>query len=418
MKKSVFVFILIIYFIDIQQIKSQKKIYPEFGFHFTKNRKKVEVQFQLLSNLIVVPVKINDSDTLNFILDTGVSNIIITDPELALKLNLKKTRKVKISGAGEGKELQAHVSPGNTFKMGHIIAKNQNLVILEDDFFEISEILGQKIHGIFGYDIFNYFVVNIDFGTNNIYFQKPEKYKYRPLKGELFPIEIEDTKPYINDISVEINNNKMLARLMIDTGAGHAISLELKNEDSLFLPQNKIKSQLGKGLSGIINGHLGRTNKLNFGKFELKDVITSFPDSESVAKKISKDIARNGNMGCDILRRFNVTFNYREKYLLLKPLTGKFKESFEHNMSGLEFVAKGNFYNEFFIDRVVVDSPGYKAGFREGDQLVSINNTNYTNETLSNIYKMLQRKEGRTISLLVRRGNEYIQNEFTLKRMI
>ncbi len=410
--------LILLYFIGVQVVNGQKNSYPEFGFHFTKNKNKVDIPFQLISNLIVVSVKINDSDTLNFILDTGVSNIIITDPDLAVKLNLKKTRKVKISGAGEGKELQAYVSPGNTFRMGHIIAKNQNLVILENDFFEISQILGQKIHGIFGYDIFNYFVVNIDFGVNKIILQKPEKYKYKPSKGEFFPIEIDDTKPYINDVSVEINNNKMLARLMIDTGAGHAISLELENEDIEFLPRKTVRSQLGKGLSGVIYGFLGRTDKVNFGKFELKDVITSFPDSESVAQKLSKDIVRNGNLGCDILKRFNVTFNYREKYLLLKPISGKFKEPFEHNMSGIEFVAKGEQYKEFYIDRIVDNSPGYLAGFREGDQVVSINNVNYTHETLSNIYKMLQRKEGRSVTLLVRRGNEYIQNDFTLKKMI
>lgn len=396
----------------------QKKSYPEFGFHFVKNKKTVSVPFQLLSNLIVVPITINHSDTLNFILDTGVSNIIITDPNLATLLNLKKTRKVKISGAGEGKELLAQVSPSNVFRMGDIIAKNQNLVVLENDFLEISEILGVKIHGIFGYDIFNYFVVNIDFGSNQIFLQKPEKYKYRPSKGELFPIEIEETKPYLNDVTIQINDKVMQTRLMIDTGAGHAVSLELEEHDGLSMPQKLVRSQLGKGLSGVINGHLGRTDKLTLGKFEMRDVITSFPDSESVSKKLSKEIIRNGNLGCDILRRFNVTFNYRDKYMLLKPFKSRLKESFEHNMSGMEFVAKGEKLKDFFIERVDENSPGYLAGFREGDQVISINNNNYSDETLSNIYKTLQKKEGRSINLLVKRGSEFIFSTFVLKRLI
>lgn len=412
-----FLLFLFLYNISIETI-GQKNSNPEFGFHFSKNRKKVTIPFQLLSNLIVVPVLINKSDTLSFILDTGVSNIIITDPNLAIILGLKKTRKVKISGAGEGKEQMAYVSPGNTFRMGEIQAKNQNLVILENDFFEISEILGKKIHGIFGYDIFNYFVVNIDFMSSNIFLQKPEKYKYRPSKGELFPIEIEETKPYLNDVLIEINNKSMLSRLMIDTGAGHAISLELEQNDELKLPQKLVRSQLGKGLSGIINGSLGRTDRILLGKFELKDVVTSFPDSESISNKISKEIVRNGNLGCEILRRFNVTFNYRDKYMLLKPYNNRIKEPFEHNMSGIEFIAKGNDLNVFFIDKIAENSPGYLAGFREGDQVISINNVNYSDETLSNIYKTLQKKEGRSISLLVRRGNEFIQNTFILKRLI
>ncbi len=416
-KLKTFLLVLFLSNLTIETI-GQKNNYTEFGFHFSKNRKIVTVPFQLLSNLIVVPVIINKSDTLNFILDTGVSNIIITDPKLGDKLGLKKTRKVKISGAGEGKEQMAHVSPGNTFRMCEIQAKNQNIVILENDFFEISEILGKKIHGIFGYDIFNYFVVNIDFMASNIYLQKPEKYKYRPWKGELFPIEIEDTKPYLNDILIEIDNKSMLSRLMIDTGAGHAISLELDKNDELKLPKKLVRSQLGKGLSGIINGNLGRTDRLVLGKYELKDIVTSFPDSESISNKLSKEIVRNGNLGCDILRRFNVTFNYRDKYMILKPINSRIKETFEHNMSGIEFIAKGVELNEFFIDRITEDSPGYLAGFREGDQVIAINNINYTEETLSNIYKILQKKEGRIISMVIKRGNEFIQSSFVLKRLI
>ncbi|MES2794476.1 MAG: aspartyl protease family protein [Bacteroidota bacterium] len=397
---------------------SQKSNYPDFGFHFSKNKRTVTVPFQLMSNLIVVPITINNSDTLKFIFDTGVSNTIITDPALAVKLNLKKTRKVKIAGAGEGNDQMAYVSPNNTFRMGEIIAKNQNLIVLENDFLEISQILGMKIHGIFGYDIFNYFVVNIDFASSNIFLQKPEKFKYKASKGVLFPIEIQETKPYLNDVSIEINNKTMLARLMIDTGAGHAISLELTKKDEVELPKNLVRSQLGKGLNGIINGSLGRTDKINLGKFELKDVITSFPDSESVAKKLSKEIIRNGNIGCDILRRFSVTFNYRDKYMLLKPYNSRLKEPFEHNMSGIEFIAKGASFNEFYIDRVDENSPGYLAGFREGDQVISINNSNYSDETLSNIYKTLQKKEGRSISLVVKRGSEFIFNTFVLKKII
>jgi hypothetical protein len=419
MKRVIVQFVFLLFcFTLCFEIKAQKKSYPDFGFHFIRNRKEVTVPFRFISNLIVVPVVINKSDTLNFVLDTGVSNIIITDPNLAADLDLKKTRKVKLAGAGEGDNQMASVSPGNTLKIGEIIAKNQNIVILEKDFLEISQTLGIKIHGIFGYDIFNYFVVNIDFISNNIYFQKPEKFKYKPSKGELFPIEIEETKPYLNDVIVEIDNRKILTRLMIDTGAGHAISLEIDKNDQIHLPNKLIRSTLGKGLNGDIHGSLGRTNKVTLGKFELKDVITSFPDSESVAKKLSKEIVRNGNLGCEILRRFIVTFNYRDKYILLKPIHTKIKDSFEHNMSGIEFVARGDKYSEFYIDRVEENSPGFEAGFREGDQVISINNTNYVDDTLTNIYKTLQKKEGRTVTILVKRGSELILSSFVLRRVI
>ena len=40
---------------------------------------KIVVHFKLENNLIIIPVQINNSSTLNFILDTGLKNTIITE---------------------------------------------------------------------------------------------------------------------------------------------------------------------------------------------------------------------------------------------------------------------------------------------------------------------------------------------------
>ena len=51
-----------------------------YGFALGGHRNSLKVPFQLLSNLIIVPVLINHSaDTLHFILDTGVSSTILFD---------------------------------------------------------------------------------------------------------------------------------------------------------------------------------------------------------------------------------------------------------------------------------------------------------------------------------------------------
>lgn len=46
--------------------------------HFKKARtKKIELRFEMIHNLIIIPAFINGSDTLKFILDTGVSHTMI-----------------------------------------------------------------------------------------------------------------------------------------------------------------------------------------------------------------------------------------------------------------------------------------------------------------------------------------------------
>ncbi|MEZ4903564.1 MAG: hypothetical protein R2822_18260 [Spirosomataceae bacterium] len=98
---------------------------------------------------------------------------------------------------------------------------------------------------------------------------------------------------------------------------------------------------MGRGLNGVINGSLGRIDKVRFGKYELDNVLASFPDSVSFGMKFASRNDRQGNIGCELLRRFHVTFNYSEHYMVLKPIKRRMKETFEHDMSGMEIRAKG-----------------------------------------------------------------------------
>jgi hypothetical protein len=390
-----------------------------YGFFLANNRTWTRIPFQLHSNLIVVPVRINESDTLQFILDTGVNNIIVTDPAILPRNRLNITREVKIAGAGEGSYLTAGVAIGNTLSAGGLRAMHQNLVVLNEDILMLSQYVGTPIHGIFGFEIFNNFVVQIDFESREILLMKPETYKYRKFKGEKYPIIIQDTKPYTEVLAVLDGNKTTPLRVVLDTGAGHALLLDRsRNPELLPLPEKVIRAQLGRGLSGVINGSLGRIKKLRFGKFEVSDVLASYPDSLSFGMKLINGPERQGNVGCELLRRFRVTFNYAEKYMVLKPVRRLLRESFEHDMSGMELRAKGTLLRDYIVDKVVYGSPAYLAGLAEGDELLFINNVSAKSLTISDLYKILQKGEGREINLVARRSGQLFVTSFALKRLI
>jgi hypothetical protein len=135
-----------------------------FGFFIAGNRSWTRIPFQLHSNLIIVPVRVNESDTLQFILDTGVSNTIITDPSAFRQQPLRLTRKIKLAGAGEGGSLTASVAIDNRLSLGGLRASHHNLVILDEDILKLSEYVGTPVHGIFGYEIFANYVGNYPHG--------------------------------------------------------------------------------------------------------------------------------------------------------------------------------------------------------------------------------------------------------------
>ena len=74
--------------------------------------------------------------------------------------------------------------------------------------------------------------------------------------------------------------------------------------------------------------------------------------------------------------------------------------------------------DSYIIDKVVEESPAWDAGLQEGDELLFINNKSTDDLIISEIYKLLQKGEGKEIAMLVRRKGVIHFAKFQLKRMI
>lgn len=395
--------------------KEQEEV---FGLHLINGRKAAHIEFELHGNLIIVPVRINKSDTLRFILDTGVGSTILTDASIAQKLGMKSVRKMKIEGMGNGQPIAADVTIGNTISMGAMRGLKHNIVVMDNNILQLSELVGTQIHGIFGYEIFSKFVVTIDFQLQRLILRVPEKYKYSAKQGDRFPIVIEKTKPYLDAVKVVSNDRELPIRVVLDTGAGHALMLNTSTSN-LQLPQKVVKAQLGVGLAGVINGHIGRMPKVRIGNYELTDVLTTFPDSSAFGVKLTdQSPQRDGNLGGELLSRFKVTFNYEAGYIVLKPNKKRFNDKFEHDMSGMDVRAKGKGFRQYYVDNVIEGSPAFHAGLQQGDELLFINNQSVEDLALSELYQRFQHKEGKEIHVVVRRNGRVISADFALKRII
>jgi hypothetical protein len=389
-----------------------------YGYFLTDKRTTLRIPFEVHSNLIVVPVRINQSDTLRFILDTGVSTTIITDPNALPASSLRLTRRVTISGAGEGEAVHAHIAIGNTINMSGMQANHQNIVVLENDILQLSEFVGLPVHGIFGYEIFNSFVVTIDFLHRELTLRVPGSYRYKKRHGDIYPITIEDTKPFTQAVTLLADGREQSIKLAIDTGAGHALLLDRSSDSKIRLPDKVIYTQLGRGLNGVINGNLGRIDRIKIGKYAIGDVVASFPDSASFGMKIPNREDRQGNIGCELLRRFKITMNYQDEYMVIKPIKRRLREKFEHDMSGLEIKAAGKDLKDIFVTHVLDKSPGKLAGLKEGDQILFLNNQAIKDLNISHVYKLLQKGHGKSLELLIKRDGELFFTQITLKRMI
>ncbi|QMU29229.1 aspartyl protease family protein [Adhaeribacter radiodurans] len=395
---------------------SLSKAFGQGAFTIQPPYKKCIVPFQMHRNLIVVPIYVNDKGPFNFILDTGVGITLITEPSLKDSLQLKNGVNISIAGMGSDADLKAFVASGIKMKLGQASAGFLQVAVLSEDVFNLSSYVGIPIYGILGYQFFNSFAVQIKYSELRIVAQNFNDFKYRKSYGTPIPITVEGQKPYLTTVAQLDGSQKIPVKLIIDTGAGHALSLEQESNAAIKVPNPSITAQLGKGLSGTINGQLGRIKSFTLNHFNLSNVLTSFPNYQDVGAKVYL-VPRNGNIGNELLKRFDVVFDYRKQLMYIRP-NRYFRDPFEHDMCGLDVIASGKDYQRYIVNFVEPDSPAAEAGILPGDEVVSINMTAASSMTISSIDRLFHLKPGYNILMGIQRGEQRIYTVITLRRKI
>ncbi len=361
--------------------------------------------------MIIVRLSINNKGPFNFILDTGVGIMLVTDPKLADSLNVNYKRLLKISGLGNEDDFEAYIAPVIDVNIPGLVSHEIGAAILKNDDLGLSNYAGMPIHGLLGYEFFNNLAVKINFADSSLCVSKPRNMRI-PKKAFKLPLTIENRKPYIQAYVTLGSGEPQLSKLVLDLGAGHPLLLENATATG-GLSSKVIEANLGVGLTGPIEGVLSRINQIKLGKYKLENVITSFPyytDNQP-------GIKRNGNLGMGILKRFSIIIDYPDSVLYLKPRED-LKKSFEHDMSGLEYYSSGKNYNHVIISRVEPGSAGEQAGLSKGDEIVAINFKPVSDMTLENIDELFKSKDDRSLLLDVLHEKVHGRIIITLKRRI
>ncbi len=379
-------------------------------FDIAGGKKRVNVPFRLVRNMVVIKLKINNRGPYNFVLDTGVGVMLITDHTLIDSLNIPNKRIIKIAGLGDREQYEAIVAPHiNVDIPGGLTSRNLSAAILQEDFFGLSDYAGVPIHGLIGHDFFNSLAVKVSFTDSTLVVTPPGKIRIFK-RAEKVPLTIEANKPYIRtDVNVAQGKSKE-SKLLVDLGAGHALSLENVEQ----MPEPYISANLGVGLNGLIDGYMGRVNYINIGKYPLVNLITSFPSDDASLKT---SVLRDGSIGMGILKRFDIIFDYQNNVMYLKPNLN-FKEVSEHDMSGLSYHAAGKNFDRLIVEKVDAGSAAELMGIQPNDEILSINFKPVNRMSLQQVDDLLKSRDGRNILFEISRGKVTDRVVITLKRRI
>ena len=389
-------------------------VHEGYAQHFilTNHRQSSKFKFKVVRQLVIVSLKINNKGPFNFVLDSGVGLLVITDPTLLDSIDFTDKRTVRLTGMGEGEEYEAYFTGPVKVDLPGITSVDVRSAILKKDHFNLTNYAGLPIHGLLGYEFFKELTVRFNFLDSTIKAYSP-KINRKFSSYNHIPITIEHNKPFVQTKIRFCDSSVRKVRLLVDIGAGHALSLE-NMSTKLWQTSELIPANLGMGFAGPIKGNVGRVNALYLGKYALKDVITSFPNT--VPKLIETQL-RDGNIGLDVLSRFNIIFDYKHNLLHIKQI-GVLRAPFEHDMSGLEYYAEGKKLRRVFISRVEEGSAAAAIGLKENDELLAVNTKPVNEMGLAEIDNLFRSRSGRNILLEILRKDKYEQIVITLKKRI
>lgn len=427
-------------------------LFGQSHFQLPSDQKRDRIDFQLLNNLVVIPVKVNNKE-LNFILDTGAKETLLFSLSDVDSLEIKNVTPIKIRGLGTGGTLDALKSTANKVEVGEAIDRNHTLYVIFDERINFSPRMGVPIHGVIGYEFYKDFVVKADYARESLTMYRPFDYKYRRCrKCESFKLVLRRQKPYLIP-QVEHDGVSEEVVLLLDTGSSDALWLF---EESWYIteePKNYFEDFLGFGISGNIFGKRAKMDQFALGKFQFERVTVSFPEPEATSQIVTYD-QRDGSLGGEILKRFTVIIDYRSEKMTLKR-NRFYDEPFHYNMAGLVIehdgaVTVNNFVegrtsfsldtnDDFATDKVEIQvspilnfflapryvvaevrpgSPAALAGIQKGDEVVTINGKPSYKYKLFEITELFSSKADRRIYMEIERDGKIEKLKFTLKEVL
>lgn len=341
------------------------------------------VPFKLVNNHIIVPVQINGSEPLNFVLDSGAAATVITESHNSRQLELIDAAEVPLEGAGSGFVSMATIVEDTRVSVGSVSLLGQSVIRIPLSaipfFDELDEVY---FDGIIGYDFLRRFVVEINYEEMQVIFSASDAVQSQIAdtddEWQVLPVEIKGGMPYITTELSTAQGNTVSVKFLVDTGSTGSFSLIPDSHEAIDEPDQYylITSQ---GLTGNIQSRIATSAFLALGEYRLTDLVGSYSMTGETSENDS-----NGLLGNRVLSRFNVIFDYPNKRMLVQP-NHRFELPIAADRSGLRVQPHRRGGK---VAGIAQGSAGIRIGLQRGDIITRIDNSLVTDvgvETLQQI---------------------------------
>ena len=382
-----------------------------FGTKATRLAAPVVIPFELRGDYALVRVEVNGHPTL-LILDSG-SGALVLDSAFAQSADVKWS--LFTHGTAEGNsKTSIRIGSAGDVRVGKAALSNVRVAAV--DFRDVQAKVGHDVQGALGYELFERYVVAIDYEAKTITLQEPGEFQYAG-SGAVIPITIERNLPVVHASIVTRTRGTIPANLHLDLGSA-AYALRLS---SGFVARNDIAHDtitvagvFGTGVGGTLEGQLLRIPQLRIGKLEINRPSTALSMAKDGA--FGMNATADGTIGVPVMRRSKLIFDYPHSRAIIEPQRG-FELPDSIDASGLVLLRNAGADSAIQVAYVIQASAGDAAGVRLGDEILTIDGTNVRGPNAQPARDLL-RSAGKTSLLLLRRGTDTLSVSLHLRMII
>jgi hypothetical protein len=425
-------------------ICSQLRSQDEFKFD-DQGKRAVTLKFRSLNNLIILSASLN-GESINFLVDTGVNKTKVF-AQVKDSTVLEGAEFISLRSLGSSDPVKAYKTTDNKIDFGPLYGDNQEVYYITDPRYDLASKLGINVQGIIGYDFLKHFIFRLNYNRNSLRIYQHEKFNRKLRRFDNLEFRTIRNKPHLKlPVKFLDGSNKELV-FLLDTGSGDAFWI-LEN-DKITAPEHSFEDYVGYGLELVVSGKRSKLKTVNIGDYDLEMPRVAFIDSTS-AELFTADRYKNGIIGSEILRRFVIFLDYKNRDIFLKP-SASFNDNSNYDRSGLILLfvgeeitsvktpifvrvdeetnySKKNTSKDFDIRleiskilkvvKIRPNSPASEIDILEGDRILKLDGKNVNRMNLEEINNLLRSEQGKRIKIQLKRGKAILKRELFLSSQL
>ena len=372
------------------------------------------IPFQLEDARVYVPVVVGSGPARWFVFDTGAQPTVV-DARVADSAAVRAIPAGTTTGAGGGRVAVARADDV-TLVVGGVALGPQTVGVAPLDSL-IGPSSGRAVPGIVGSRFFREHVVTLDFARREIHLADPSA---APDVGDgiVVPLELAGGVPLARGWLRTPDGRRIAGRFLVDLGA-KAMLLVTEH----FAAEHGLATAFPVGVVSPLGAGMGGPTRYRFVRaaaIGLGDDARAIADSVVVGLSVGGTLASlsyDALLGVDFLARYEVTFDYPRRRMILRPRRDRLPPS-EFDMSGIFVLAPDRAHRRIEVAEVRAGSPAAAAGLRVGDAIVGAAGVPAESLTVARLRQRLSAGDGDRVALAVERGGRRVEVTFRLRRAL